>query len=100
MSPPLIAFIVLFLAGAALRSTAVLTKAHAEKLASFVFSISLPATILVSLDRMPITVTAWKLPMAAWLVTLPLVLAAWQLSRTLHISRPTTGGLLLGAGCI
>lgn len=100
MSPPLLAFIALFLLGALLRSTAVLMKGHAEKLASFVFSISLPATILVSLDRMPVTVAAWKLPVAACLVTLPLVWAAWQVARRLQVSRPTQGGLLLGAGCI
>jgi predicted permease len=100
MPSTLFAFGVLFLMGAILRSTALLSKGHAEKLASCVFSISLPATILVSLDRMTLTLTAWKLPVAACLVTMPLVLCTWQATRCLRIARPTRGGLLLGVGCI
>lgn len=100
MPSTLLAFLLLFLVGAALRSTGVLYKFHAEKLASFVFTVSLPATILVSVDRMSFTLAAWKLPVAAWLVTMPLVLCAWQAARRLHASRPTTGALLLGVGCI
>ena len=100
MPSTLLAFVVLFLVGAVLRSTALLAKEHAEKLASFVFSVSLPATILVSLDRMNITLMAWKMPVAACLVTMPLVLCAWQASRWIHISQPTRGALLLGVGCI
>lgn len=100
MSPTLIAFIAIFLVGAVLRSTGLLTKLHADKLASLVFTFSLPATILVSLDRMTFAITAWKLPLAAWLVTVPLVLCAGQAARWLKVSQPTQGGLLLGAGCI
>ncbi len=100
MPATLLAFLFLFLVGAALRSTGVLAKFHAEKLASFVFTVSLPATILVSVDRMSFTLAAWKLPVAAWLVTMPLVLCAWQAARRLETSRPTTGALLLGVGCI
>jgi malate permease and related proteins len=100
MPPPLIAFIAIFLVGAVLRSTGLLTKRHAEKLASLVFTVSLPATILVSLDRLSFALIPWKLPLAAWLVTVPLVLCAWLAARGLNVSRPTEGGLLLGAGCI
>jgi malate permease and related proteins len=100
MPATLLAFLALFLVGALLRSTDVLSKVHAEKLASFVFSVSLPATILVSLDRMSFTLAAWKLPVAACLVTMPLVLCAWQAASWLHVSRPTKGALLLGVGCI
>jgi predicted permease len=94
------AFLVLFVVGASLRSFGLLTKAHAERLGTFVFSISLPATILVSLDRVAFAPTAWKLPLAAWLVSLPLVGLAWQIARLLHLSRKSQGGLLLATGCI
>ena len=100
MPPSLHAFLVLFLLGASLRFYAMLTKRHAERLGSFVFSVSLPATILVSLDRVTFAPTAWKLPLAACLVTLPLVLLSWPLVRLLRLSRPTQGGLLLSIGCI
>jgi malate permease and related proteins len=100
MPPSLQAFLVLFLLGASLRFYAVLTKTHAERLGSFVFSVSLPATILVSLDQVTFAPTAWKLPLAACLVTLPLVLLSWPLVRLLHLSRPTQGSLLLSIGCI
>ena len=65
-----------------------------------VFSVTLPATIILSLDRVPFTPTAWKLPLAAGLVTLPLILAAWPLARLLKLARPTQGGWLLAIGCI
>src|SRR5690348_18314701 len=42
MPPSLIAFILIFLAGVLLRSLKLLNKSHAERLASMVFSISLP----------------------------------------------------------
>lgn len=44
-------FIAIFVIGILLRALAVLTNTHAERLATFVFYVSLPATILVSLDR-------------------------------------------------
>jgi len=94
------AFIALFVVGALLRSFAVLTKTHAERLATFVFSISLPATILLSLDRVSFAPTAWKLPLAACLVTLPLLCCSWQLARLLQLPRTTQGGFLLATGCI
>ena len=100
MPPSLIAFILIFLAGAILRSLKILNKSDAERLASIVFSISLPATILVSLDSVLFAPTAWKLPMAAGLVTLPIVFIAFQLARVLQLSRPTQGGFLLASGCI
>lgn len=73
---------------------------HAERLASFVFSVSLPATILVSLDHVTFTPSAWKLPVAAYLVSLTMLLCSWQVARRLHLSLPTQGGFLLGTGCI
>lgn len=100
MPPSLIAFILIFLSGALLRFFRILDKSHAERLASMVFSISLPATILVSLDGVLFAPTAWKLPMAAGLVTLPIVFIAFQLSRLLRLSRPTQGGFLLATSCI
>jgi malate permease and related proteins len=100
MPPPLQIFIAIFIVGALLRSFGVLNKTHAERLASVVFSISLPATILVSLDRVPFAPTAWKLPLAACLVTLLLLLCSWQLARPLHLSRQTQGGFLLATSCI
>lgn len=100
MPPSLQAFLILFLAGAALRTSGLLTKPHAERLGRFVFSVTLPATILVSLDRAAFAPTAWKLPLAACLVSLPLVLASWPLARWLHLARPTQGGFLLAIGCI
>ena len=100
MPPSLQAFLILFIVGAFLRWSGLLTKQHAERLGLFVFSVSLPATILVSLDRVDIAPTAWKVPLAACLVSLTLVLASWPLARLLHLARPTQGGFLLAIGCI
>jgi len=100
MSPALQAFLILFLAGASLRLSGLLTKQHAERLGQFVFSCTLPATILVSLDRAVFASTAWKLPLAACLISLPLVLASWPLAKLLRLARPAQGGLLLAVGCI
>lgn len=100
MLPVLHAFLILFVVGASLRLSGLLTKAHAERLGLFVFSVTLPATILVSLDRVIFAPTAWKLPLAACLVSIPLVLASWPLARSLHLARPTQGGFLLAIGCI
>lgn len=100
MSLILQAFLLLFVAGAALRLSGLLGKAHAERLGAVVFSVSLPATILVSLDRVAFAPTAWKLPVAACVITLPLVLVSWPVVRLLHLARPTQGGLLLAIGCI
>jgi len=100
MPATLQAFIALFLLGLSLRTSGLLGKQHAERLAAFVFSISLPATILVSLDQVAFTPTAWKLPFAAWLVTVSMLLCSWHMARRLQLPRPTRGGLLLGTGCI
>lgn len=100
MPPTLQAFLILFVVGAALRLSGLLGKPHAEKLGLFVFSVTLPATILVSLDRVAFAPTAWKLPLTACLISLPLVLASWPLARALHLARPTQGGFLLAIGCI
>ncbi len=100
MPATLQAFIGIFLLGALLRASGLLGKTHAERLAAFVFSISLPATILVSLDQVTFAPTAWKLPLAACLVTLPMLLVSWHLSRLLRLPRPTQGSFLLGTGCI
>jgi predicted permease len=100
MSQSLVAFIILFFAAALLRGFNLLNRSHAERLAAVVFSISLPATIVVSLDGIEFAPTAWKLPVAASLVTIPMLIAAWQLARLLRLSRATRGGLLLGTGCI
>ncbi len=94
------AFVLIFLLGAALRATGVLGKPHADRLAAFVFSMTLPATILVSLDRAVFTASAWKLPLAACLITTTMVVCAWPLTRILQLPRPTQGGFLLATGCI
>jgi hypothetical protein len=65
-----------------------------------VFSVSLPSTILVSLDGIEFAPTAWKLPLAASLVTLPMLLVTWQLGHLLQLPRASRGGVLLGTGCI
>jgi malate permease and related proteins len=100
MPPSLIAFILIFLTGVLLRSLNILNKSHAERLASIVFSVSLPATILVSLDGVSFAPTAWKLPTAAALVTLPMVFVAFHLARLLQLSPPSRGGFLIATGCI
>ena len=100
MPHSLSAFIVLVLAAALLRIVGLLTRSHAERLAAVVFSVSLPATILISLDGIHFTYTAWKLPLAACLVTLPMLLVTWQLSTLLKLQPVTRGGFLLGTGCI
>lgn len=88
-------FIVTFIVGILLRSRGILTKVHAERLATFVFSVSLPATILVSLDPVVLTSTAWKLPLAACLITLPMIFCSWQLAQLLSLPRETQGGFVL-----
>jgi len=93
-------FLILFVVGASLRLSGLLGKNHPERLGTFVFSVTLPATILVSLDRVVFSPTAWKIPLAACLVTIPLVLIAWALTRTLKLDRPTQGGFLLAVGSI
>ncbi|MBH0192483.1 MAG: AEC family transporter [Nitrospira sp.] len=93
-------FLILFVVGAALRLSGVLGKPHAERLGTFVFSVTLPATILVSLDRVVFSPTAWKIPLAAWLITIPLILISWALARRLTLDRPTQGGFLLAVGSI
>jgi predicted permease len=100
MPPSLQIFLLLFILGAAFRFSSLLTTAHAERLATIVFSFSLPATILVSLDQTPLTATAWKLPMAACLITLPLLVFSWQTLRFFELPRSAQGGFLLAAGCI
>lgn len=100
MPTSLQAFIVIFLIGVLLRFRAVLVKTHVERVATFVFSVSLPATILVSLDRVALAPTAWKLPLAACLITLPMVVGSWQLARLLHLPRETQGGFVLATGSI
>lgn len=100
MPATLQAFIAIFVVGAALRSSGLLGKPHAERLAAFVFSISLPATIVVSLDHIAVAPSAWKLPISACLVTVSMLLCAWPLARLLHLPRASQGGFLLGTGCI
>ena len=93
-------FLALFVVGATLRLFGLLGKQHAERLGTFVFSVTLPATILVSLDRVVFAPTAWKFPLAACLITIPLTLIAWTIARTLKLERPTQGGFALAVGCI
>ncbi len=100
MPATLQAFIAIFFLGALLRSSGLLGKIHAERLAFVVFSISLPATILVSLDRMAFATTAWKLPLAACLVSISMLLCSWPVARLLQLPRATQGGFLLATGCI
>ncbi len=99
MSQSLLAFLLIVTAGAVLRST-LLSKADAERLGSFLFSVSLPATIMVSLDRVTPSASAWKLPAAAGLVTVPVLLCAVLLAGRLCLTRPSRGGFILAAGCI
>ena len=100
MPATLQAFLTIFVVSALLRSSGVLTKAHAEQLSTLVFSVSLPATILVSLDQITFDAAAWKMPLAACLVTLPLLASSWLLSRLLRLPRPAQGGFLVATGCI
>jgi len=51
-------FPVLFVVGASLRPFGILTKQHAERLGTFVFSVTLPTTTVISLDRMAVSLTA------------------------------------------
>ncbi|MCP9472500.1 MAG: AEC family transporter [Nitrospira sp.] len=99
-SSPLSLFLLLFVIGALLRLFGLLGRRHAERLGTFVFSITLPATILISLDRVTFSPAAWKLPLAAWLVTVPLASVAWLLARFLALERPTQGGFALAVGSI
>ena len=83
-----------------LRSFRLLGKPHAERLASLVFSISLPATIVVSLDHVAFTPSAWKLPVSACLITLAMLLCTWLLARICSTCPRSARGFLLGTGCI
>ncbi len=94
------AFLFIFLLGAVLRATGTLGKSHADRLAVIVFSVTLPATILVSLDGAVFTASAWKLPLAACLITTTMVVCVWPVTRILQLPRPTQGGFLLSTGCI
>lgn len=100
MFSPLSLFLLLFVTGAALRLFGLLEKRHAERLGTFVFSVTLPATIVVSLDQVTFSPAAWKLPLAAWLVTVPLTSIAWLLARILSLERPVRGGFALAVGSI
>jgi malate permease and related proteins len=100
MSSSLMMVIVLVVIGALLRAAGLLTKSHADRLAGLVFSVSLPATILVSLDRMVFAPRTWTLPAAACLITLPLLACAWLIARRLDLPRPRQGAFLLATGCI
>jgi predicted permease len=55
---------------------------------------------LVSLDAIQFAHTAWKVPLAAAFVTIPMLFLVWPLTHMLHLPRATRGGFLLGAGCI
>jgi predicted permease len=93
-------FAAIFLVGGLLRSFAVLTKVHAERLATLVFSVCLPATILVSLDQITFNPAMWTLPVAAGLITIPLLCSSWLLTRLLQLPRPTQGGFLVATGLV
>lgn len=93
-------FLLLFVTGVALRLFGLLGKRHAERLGTFVFFVTLPATILISLDQVTFSPAAWKLPLAAWLVTVPLASIAWLLARFLGLERPARGGFALAVGSI
>lgn len=98
MPTTLYVFIGLFLIGILLRSRAVLVRTHADGLATIVFSVSLPATIIVSFDRVTLEPAFWKLPIAAGFVVFPLLLATWVLARHLQLPRPTRGSLIVATG--
>jgi predicted permease len=100
MSATLPIFIAVFIGGVSCRALGWFGKVHAERLAALVFSVSLPATILVSLDRMTWSAQAWRLPLAACLVTGLMLLSSWSIAQLLRLPRATQGGLLLGTGCI
>ena len=100
MPSPLHIFLILFVGGASLRLFGLLGKTHAERLGTFIFSVTLPATILVSLDRVVFSPTAWKLPLSACLITIPMILIAWVIAYSLKLDRPAQGGFILSASCI
>jgi len=100
MSSSLMVVIVIVVIGALLRAAGLVTKSHADTLAGAVFSVSLPATILVSLDRIVFAPRTWTLPAAACLITLPLLTCAWLIARRLHLPRARQGAFLLATGCI
>jgi predicted permease len=100
MPASLQAFVAIFVVGALVRSFAVLTKAHAERLSTLVFSVCLPATILLSLDQISFSPTVWKVPAAACMVTIPLLIFSWLLARLLQLPRPAQGGFLVATGLI
>ncbi|MBX3235780.1 MAG: AEC family transporter [Nitrospiraceae bacterium] len=97
MPPQLLAMVVIALLGAGLRRAGILTRSHLERLVHLVFRISLPATILVSIDRLTVASDLWRLPVTAWLVILSLLPCAWLLSRRLDLPRAAAGTVLVGS---
>lgn len=94
------AFLTIFLLGVFLRQANLLTQRHAERLAAVVFTLSLPATILVSLDGITLTPSLWKLPVAAWLITTTMLAVGWWVGRLLKLPTPSHGGFALATACI
>ena len=100
MPTPLHIFIACFVVGTLLRGSSLLTKSHTNWLTQLVFCITLPATILISLDRTALEPSAWKLPLAACVITLSMVFCVWPFTHLFQLPRKTQGGLLLATGCI
>jgi predicted permease len=84
------------LLGAMLRWLGMLNRMHAERVVQVLFRISLPATILVSVDRLVFDAGLWRLPVAAALIILSLLPCSWLLAQWLRLPRSSRGTLLVG----
>jgi predicted permease len=82
--------------GATLRWLGLLGRTHVERIVQILFRISLPATIMVSVDRLVFDPALWRLPIAAALIILSLLPCAWLLGKWLHLPLPSRGTLMVG----
>ncbi len=96
MALAVITLFAIFALGTTLTKVQLGGKQPAQALARVVFWVCLPATIIVSLDRIVLEGVLWTLPLAAVLVVICLLPISWLAGRLLKIPRPAQGTVLVG----
>lgn len=100
MFPAVITLFAIFTLGTILTRFRIVGKQPAQALARVVFWLCLPATIIISLDRLVLERVLWTLPLAAVLVVFCLLPISWMAGRLLKLPRPAQGTLLVGTSII
>ncbi len=100
MPPSILAMILIFFGGVLLTRFRIVTPLHTTGLVKVVFWVSLPATILISLDQIALEAVLWKLPLASVFVVVSLLPLSWWTARLLKLSRPSQGSFLVGTSII